>query len=191
MPHEETGEPPPTIRIEALPERTEEFQISWPQVLRIEHVLTPRLTVDWTKVDRLKIDAAHVAQIAELAPTVDGKPDTSQVTEIQLRDLAERFRYQKLVFEAARKLFEEEAPSWRGSRDCLLGQLIALVEQFVHSDRLVIAPDLFSQSEVHRRVLLALSMSPIVRHVKTAVREGNTQQRTLVLDEQAPIRSTG
>jgi type III restriction enzyme len=195
MPHEETGEPPPppppTIRVEALPERAEAMQISWPQVIRIEHVLTPKLTVDWTQVPVLDIDAAHIAQLAELAPSVDGKPDTTKMTEIQLRDLAEKFRYQKLVFETARKLFEEETPAWKGSRDFLLGQLIQLVETFIHSDRILITPNLFAQSELHRRVLLALSMSRIVQHVKTAIRGGNTQSRQLVLDVNWPIRSTG
>lgn len=195
MPHEEAGEPPPppppTIRVEALPERAEQYQISWPQVIRIEHVLTPRLTVDWSQVSALEIDAAHIAQLAEMAPSVAGKADTSKITEIQLRDLAENFRYQKLIFEAARKLFEEETPAWRGSRDFLIGQLIQIVEQFIRSDRLSITPNLFAQSDVHRRVLLALSMSRIVQHVKTAIRENNTQSRQLVLDENWPIRSTG
>jgi type III restriction enzyme len=195
MPHEETGEPPPPpptpIRVEALPERAEAMQISWPQVVRIEHVLTPKLTVDCSKVPVLPIDAAHVAQLAQLAPTVDGKPDTTRITEIQLRDLADRFRYQKLIFETARKLFEEETPAWKGSPDLLLGQLIHLVETFLHSDRLSITPILFAQSDLHRRVLLALSMSRIVQHVKTAIRQSNTQSRQLVLDENWPVRSTG
>lgn len=195
MPHEETGDPPPppppTIRVEALAERAERFQISWPQVIRIEHVLTPKLTVDWSSVPELQIDAAHIAQLAELAPTVDGKPDTTKVTEIQLRDLAVRFRYQKIVFEAARKVFEEERPAWRGSPDFLLGQLIQLIDVFVRSNRLSITPTLFAQSDLHRRVLLALSMARIVQHVKTAVRDGNTESRQLVLDENFPIRSTG
>jgi type III restriction enzyme len=195
MPHEETGEPPPppppVIRVEALPDRADAMQISWPQVIRIEHVLTPKLTVDWPKLPVLEIDAGHIAQLVQLAPAVDGKPDTTKVTEIQLRDLAEKFRYQKLIFEAARKLFEEETPGWRGSPDFLLGQLIKLVETFVHSDRLVITPNLFAQSDPHRRVLLALSMSKIVQHLKTGIRDGNTESRQLVLDENWPIRSTG
>jgi type III restriction enzyme len=195
MPHEEVGEtpppPPPTIGVEALAERADAMQISWPQVIRIEHVLTPKLSVDWSKVPVLTIDAAHIALLAELAPTVDGKPDITKVREIALRDLAEKFRYQKVIFETARKLFEDEKPAWRGSADFLLGQLIQLVEAFVHSDRLSIAPELFAQSDLHRRVLLALSMSRIVQHVKTAIRDGNAESRQLILDENWPIRSTG
>jgi type III restriction enzyme len=48
-----------------------------------------------------------------------------------------------------------------------------------------------AQSDLHRRVLLALSMSRIVQHVKSAVREGNTESRQLVMDDMFPIRSTG
>lgn len=195
MPHEEAGDPPPppppSIRVEALTDRADKFQILWPQVIRIEHVLTPRLELDWSKVERLEIDAASVVQIAEIAPQVDGRADTSKVTEIQLRDLAERFRYQKLAFEAARKLFEAERDAWRGDANVLFGQLIGLAEQFIRSNHLNITPNLFAQSDVHRRVLLALSMSKIVQHLKSALRESNTESRRLVLDENRPIRSTG
>src|SRR6185503_15187635 len=54
MPHEEAGAeaPPPVagVMIEALAERAESMQMSWPQVIRVEHVLTPRLSVDWSNV---------------------------------------------------------------------------------------------------------------------------------------------
>lgn len=194
MPHEEAGEPPPppppTIRIEALSERAERFQISWPQVIRIEHVLKPRLSVDWNRVARLEIDAAHIPLSADIAPTVDGKADLTKLTEIRLHELAEQFRYQRTVFETARKLFEAEAAGWRGSQDYLLGQLIHLVEEFVRSDRVAITPNLFAQSDLHRRVLLALSMSRIVQHIGAAIRAGNTESRELVLDDNGPVRST-
>lgn len=195
MPHEETGDPPPppppTIRVEALPDRAERFQISWPQVVRIEHVLTPTLTVDWTKVPKLDIDASHIPLSAEIAPTVDGKADLTKLTQIRLHELAEQFRLQKTIFESARKLFEGEASAWRGSPDFLLGQLIRLVEAFLDSGRIAITPNLFAQSDLHRRVLLALSMPRIVQHMTAAIRAGNTESRALVLDEAWPIRCTG
>jgi type III restriction enzyme len=196
MPHEEAdGTTAPTtnnnVSVEAVPARAGQFQISWPQVARIEHALAPRLAVDWSTVPLLKIEAAHIAQLAELAPVVAGKPDTSKIQEIDLRNLGEKFRLQKVIFEAARKLFAEEKPGWKGSPDVLLGQLVHLVDEFVRSDRLSIVPELFARNDLHRRVLLALSMSRIVQHVKTAVRDANTESRKLVLDENGPIRSTG
>jgi type III restriction enzyme len=195
LPHEETGEPPPppppVIKVEALTERADAYQISWPQVIRVEHVLAPKLALDWAKVPRLEIDAAQIPQIAELAPTVDGKADVSKVTAIDLNDLAEQNRYQTLAFKAARALFDGEVAGWTGQPEILLGQLVRLVEAFVRSDKVVIRPELFSYSEPRRRVLLALSMSRIVQHLRIAIRQENTQARHLVLDEASPIRSTG
>jgi type III restriction enzyme len=195
MPHEETGEPPPppppTIKIEPLIDRAASMQITWPQVSRIEHVLNPTLSINWKTLPTLTIDAAHIPQIAALAPTVAGKIDIERITEIQLQDLADRFRFQKIVFETARQLFAEEKPAWPGSPDHLLGQLIHLVEQFVHSPHIEIHPLLFSQEPKRRRVLLALSMSKIVQHLKNAVHSASTTSRQIVLDEQFPVRSTG
>lgn len=195
MPHEESGEPPPppppTITVEAIPERAATMQITWPQVTRIEHVLTPELKIDWATLPVLTINAAHIPQIAELAPTVDGKPDAGRVTEIQLKELAEQFRFQKIVFEAARQLFDEERSRWTGSADFLLAQLIGLVDQFIASDRIDIHPQLFSQDPMRRRVLMALSMSRIVQHMKGTIRRENTESQEIVLDEMFPTRSTG
>ncbi|MGI8424194.1 MAG: BPTD_3080 family restriction endonuclease [Chloroflexota bacterium] len=195
MPHEEAGDspppPPPMIRVEALKERAEQYQISWPQVIRIEHVLTPQLTVDWSKLEPLEIDAAYTPLSAEMAPTVGGKADITKLTTIELRDIAERFRVQTTIFKAARSIFEAARPAWPGSPDILLGQLVQLTDQFIRSDRLVIKPVLFSQSDVHRRVLMVLSMGKIVQYLKSAIRESNTESRQLVLDETFPIRSTG
>ena len=195
MPHEEpSNEPPPPAppltRIEPLPEREEQYGITWPQVIRVEHVLMPRLRLDWAQVEPLAINAANIPRIAELAPTLAGKADVSKVTEIQLRDLGEQFRYQRLAFDAARRLFAEERQQWKGTNDVLFGQLLRIAEEFIRSDRLQITPSLFQQSELHRRVLLALSMTSIVRHLATAIRESNTDSLRLVLDEAFPIRST-
>ena len=196
LPHEEAGEgtePPgkPAIRVEALPQREQEFAISWPQIVRIEHVLAPRLQLDWDKVKKLEIDAAHVPMIAELAPTVDGQADIERITSVDLLGLAERNRLQRTVFDGARQLFEGARGTWRGHEDVLLGQLIGLMDQFIRSDRIRILPELFANEDRHRRVLLALSMSRIVQHLRQAIQHDNAEYTQLVLDENQPIRSTG
>ncbi len=70
----------------------------------------------------------------------EGKPDVGKLTEIDLAELARKFRMQKIVFETARDIFEQMQPTWRGGRDDLLGQVIRLVERFVQSDRITIHP---------------------------------------------------
>ena len=83
--------------------------------------------------------------LAQLAPVVEGKPDVSRISEIDLDDLARRFRMQTIVFQTARDEFDQMAPTWTGSREVLLAQLVALVERFLTSDRVTITPELFNQ----------------------------------------------
>jgi type III restriction enzyme len=195
LPHE-GGEdvlpPPPTpkSRIEPVPDKRQ-FEITWPNVIRIEHTWTPRLTLDWPNLPTLRVEAAETAMLAQLAPVVEGKPDISRITEIDLNDLARRFRMQRITFEAARDVFDQMAPTWSGSREGLLAQLVGLVEAFLASDRLTISPELFNQDSLRRRLLLTLNMNRIVRHLWAAIRHENTQALTPIFDTERPIRSTG
>jgi type III restriction enzyme len=195
LPHE-AGEdvlsppPPPKSRIEPLLEKRR-FEITWPNVIRIEHTWTPRLTLDWPQVRPLRLEAAETATLAQLAPVVEGKPDVSRITEIDRDDLARRFRMQRIAFEAARDVFGQMAPTWSGSRENLLAQLVRLVETFLGSDRLTISPELFDQDSKRRPLVLTLNMNRIVRHLWAAIRHENTQGLTPVFDTERPIRSTG
>jgi hypothetical protein len=103
--------PPPKSKIEPLIEK-QAFEISWPNVMRIEHVYAPRLTLDLARVELLRINAAETATLAELAPVMEGKPDVTRLTEIQLDDLSRRFRFQRIVFETARDVYDR----WRIAR---------------------------------------------------------------------------
>lgn len=122
---------------------------------------------------------------------VEGKPDVSRITEIDLEDLARRFRMQKIVFETARDVFDQMAPTWQGSREVLIAQLVPLVETFLASDRVTISPAVFQEDQRRRRILLTLNMGRIVRHLWDAIRHENTQALTPVFDSERPIRGTG
>ena len=194
LPHEggESGPPkPPTPKtaIEPVPEKVQ-FEIKWPNIIRIEHVYRPRLSLDWERVDRLELNASETAQVAELAQIVDGKPDVSKLTSIDLEPLAREYRTQKIIFETARDVYDLMKPSWSGSRESLIAQLVKLVELFVLSDRLVITPPLFYQDDTARRLIITLNMTKVVQHVWDAVRVENTERLEPVFDRDHPIRST-
>jgi type III restriction enzyme len=182
--------PAPKSRIEALREKCE-FEITWPNVVRIENTWAQHLTLDRERVIPLRIEAAETATLAQLAPVVEGKPDVSRITEIDLEDLARRFRMQTIVFETARDVFDQMAPTWQGSREVLIAQLVPLVESFLTSDRVTISPALFQHDQRRRRILLTLNMGRIVRHLWDAIRHENTETLTPVFDSERPIRSTG
>ena len=195
LPHEggEDGPPPPPTpktAVEPDPARAE-FEIDWPNVVRIERVFQPTLTLDWAKARALELDAAQTAQVAEMAPVLEGKPDVSQISRIELERLAREFRTQRIIFETARDVFDQMKRTWQGSREVLLAQLVHIVEEFIRSDKIVISPPLFYQDELRRRLIITLNMSRVVQHVWEAVRQDNTERLTPVFDRDHPIRATG
>ncbi len=195
LPHEgrEDGPPPPPTpktAVEPDPAKAE-FEIRWPNVVRIERIYQPVLTVDWSRVPLLELDAAQTAQVAELAPILEGRPDVTKISRIELERLAREFRTQRIIFETARDVCDQMKQTWQGSREVLLAQLIRIVEQFIRSDRITINPPLFYQDELRRRLIITLNMSRVVQHVCDAVRQENTERLAPVFDRDRPIRSTG
>jgi type III restriction enzyme len=194
LPHEGDTTPrpptPPKTRIEPLKEREAEFAISWPNIIRIDRTYRRKLILDLSSIEPLRLNAAETAQLAELAPVVSGQPDFSKISEIDLQRLAERFRMQKIVFEASRDVYELISPSWQGNKERLLAQLIGLVEAFISSGKIDIDPPLFYQDELKRRVMLTLNMSKIVQHVFSKIVQDSSQALIPIFHQNRPIRST-
>ena len=195
LPHEggEDGPPPPPTpktAVEPDPAKAE-FEIRWPNVVRIDRIYQPALALDWENTRSLELEAAQTAQVAELAPILEGKPDVTKINRIELERLAREFRTQRIIFETARDVFDQMKRTWRGSREVLLAQLVQIVEEFIHSDRIAVSPPLFYQDDLRRRLILTLNMSRVVQHIWEAVRQKNTERLTLVFDRDHPIRSTG
>lgn len=194
LPHEDTGEiipipPSPKTPIEPDPKKRQ-YEISWPNIIRIDHVYRPELELDLDRVIPLELDAYNTAMLAELAPIVEGKPDVSRIATIQLEELGVKFRTQKIIFETARDIYDQMKPSWKGNKEYLLAQLIRLVEKFISSDRIRLTPRLFGEDELKRRILVTLNMNKVVQHIWEAIRFENTEALVPVFDTDHPIRST-
>lgn len=195
LPHEGGDGPPPPpsppkTAIEPVAVKAA-YEIRWPNIIRIDHVYQPQLSLDWDKVKLLQLDAGQTAKVAELAPIVEGKPDTTKVAEIDLQRLANEFRTQRIIFETARDVYDQMQTNWKGSKPFLLAQLVRLVEQFIKSNKIVITPPLFYQDDLKRRLIITLSMTKVVQHIWEAIRFHNTQRLEPVFDRDNPIRSTG
>ncbi|MFL5813745.1 MAG: BPTD_3080 family restriction endonuclease [Bdellovibrionia bacterium] len=181
--------PSPKIPIYPDPEKRD-FQIEWPNVLRVEHVLKPKLAVDISNVKVLELHAADIIELAELAPTIDGKPDLENIKTIDLEQLAGRIRTQKIIFETAVDVFERVRPSWSGNKPELLSQLIKIVEAFIRSDWITTSPASYAKDEFKKNLVITLSMSKVVQHIFEHVRFNNTESLVPVFDPQRPIMST-
>jgi len=196
LPHEGSAEdlPPPVTsgktRIEPLPERRALYEITWPNVIRIDHEYRPQLILEPGKSERLVLDAYETSTRAELAPILEGKPDLTRLTQIELEGLARRFRMQKIIFSAASDVYDQMKPTWKGNREYLLAQLIRLTESFMEGGSVVVDPPLFNQDELRRRIVLTLNMTKIVQHIWKALRFENTLSLVPIFDTDRPIRCT-
>ncbi len=190
---EEGGEPPappkPATQIEVVPERSR-FEITWPNVLRVETVVTPQLNIDWEAVKPLEIDPNSTRINVDIASALGGATDLTKVTRIQLEKLSKEFRLQRLIFLAAKETFLESRISFSGSTGYLAMQMVKMVEQFLESN-LVNMPLLFESDEIRRQILIAMNMNDVVNHVLTYVTEQSTERLILVFNDDNPIGMTG
>lgn len=180
--------PRPSTQIESLASRND-LEIRWPNVVRVETVVRPTLTIDWEKVEDLVLDPSQIPVQADLAPALGGASDLSKVQTIDLELMPQSFRLQRLVFQAARKEFNDLRGGFGGANELLIFQLIRLTEEFFESPRLVI-PSLFHQDPLRKRILIGLSIDRVVQHLLRFVTAQNAERVEPVFDEEMPIGST-
>jgi type III restriction enzyme len=182
--------PPPKTVIEPVKEK-EEHEIMWPNILRVDHIYRSQLIVDIDKVARIELDPYESITEANLAAIIAGKPNPAALSEIDLKEIGEKFRLQTIIFETAKRIYNYEKPNWQGRQELFLVQLIRIVERFITSDKISIRNDLFRQGELRRRILTMLNLNKIIQHIWEAIRTENTVKLLPVFDIENPIRSTG
>jgi type III restriction enzyme len=166
-----------------------EHEITWPNVVRVEYTLKPKLEIDWSAVEPYVIDPTTVPIRAEIAPALGGAEDFSKVTEINLEVLPEEFRLQRLTFLGAQRAAEQIAQGYPGRRDYLATQLIHIIEKFITSDNLQIK-GMGAEATIRRRVLIGQCLDPIIQHLLGHLSIQNRETTEIVFDDN-PIGRTG
>jgi len=194
LPHEGGDGPPPPpptpkTKIEPVIEK-QNHEISWPNVIRIDHVYKPKLELDISKVKSLELDPTESITNAELAAIISGKPNPAALTEIDLKKIGEENRMQTIIFKTAQAIYNYEKPAWRGRKEIMLAQLIRIIESFINSNKIKIKSDLFNTDEIRKRILIMLNMNKVIQHIWSEIRSSNTSVLEPVFDNDNPIRST-
>jgi type III restriction enzyme len=197
LPHEGSADAPPPpppsgkTRIEPLPERRAQYEIAWPNIIRIDHEYKPLLKLDTDKLRPLVLDVYKNPRIAELAPMIDGKPDFTKLKDIDLDGLAQRYRMQRIVFQVASEVYDTMEKTWKTNREYLLAQLVRLVEKYIEAGGVRLDPPIFNNDDKRRRLVLTMDMTKIVQHLWEAIRYENALTLEPIFDSERPIRSTG
>lgn len=199
LPHEKsegTPPPPPKPKTRIYPDDDKkQYQITWPNIVRINHAYTPKLTLDVSQVKRIELRPEDTPSTAYLAPFLDGKP-FSKLTEINLADekveeILKVLRRQRLIFEISRDIYDQMKPHWQGNKEYLLIQLVKIVEDFIDSNKIFIYSLAYREDDLRRRLLILLNMNKIVTHLFNAIKFENTQQVAPIFNKEMPLKSTG
>lgn len=200
LPHEGNGESTtggsekPKTRIEPLKDR-KEFEIAWPNVIRINREYRQKLSLNMSHMDKLTVNANEVRLAAQLAPVVDGKTDLSKCIDIDLEKLDDKLRLQSIIFKEAAEVYEQMAQKtvWQkaGTAYGLFGQVVSLVDQFWKSDKFSVYPPSFSNNVLRKKIAAMLSMSRVVQHIWRFIEAEQTEKRVPIIDQAKKMCSTG
>lgn len=166
-----------------------QYEISWPNIERIDRTYFPRLSIDWEKVEPLTINPEDTPMIVDIAPVIDGKPHVDKISTIDIEELGKKNRLQTSAFKITRDVYEKFKPEWKGNKEYLLFQIVKLVESFLESGKIIIANTTYEE-ELRRRVLIALNMTKIVHHIWSVITFQNIESVALTFNKEKPIRST-
>src|SRR3990167_308133 len=92
LPHEggdDNPPPPPKPKTQIEPVKEKErFALSWPNVIRVDHVYKSSLIIDFDKLKPIELDPYESITSAEMAAILEGKPNRAgELSEIDLKEI--------------------------------------------------------------------------------------------------------
>lgn len=181
--------PKPKFQIEPTKEKSN-YKISFPNILRIDTIYKSSLKIDYTAVKPIEINPENTITEVEMGGVISGDITPAAMSDIDIKQFAERYRLQSVIFRVATNIFGIEKHNWKGNQYDFLSQLLKLTEEFLKSDRIVIKNNLFNRDTVRKNILLTLNISRIIQHFWVAIKDQNAAILSPVFDAEKPIRST-
>lgn len=178
---------PPKTKVEPVLER-EDKEIRWPNVLRVERKLSYFLKVDLDQIDPLILSAEHTPTLVEVAPVVEGKPDISKISRVNLEHLAQKNRFESEVMRAVAQLVERNQENWSGDKSSKFTQLYRIVEDFVESPKLQLKGP--KNDANFDYIIITLNMQKIVEHLQQFIQQNSHEEPAPIYNQTHPIKST-
>ena len=156
-------------------------EITWPNVVRVEILAKPTLSIDMDKVPPLVVSAKNIDMTVTVAPMLEEmRPMVDRASEITLIDALDRMRLQTIIFHTVRDIYRNISSPWPGNDVAeIFAQIERITDNFVHSDKIRIV-DMPDDLEVRKSLVLMLNMRSIVDHVSAAIRSSTTTVKRLV-----------
>lgn len=182
--------PSPQTQIHVRSDKAQ-YSLEWPNVIRTDIEIKDELILDLDNIPPLSIGETTFISRADLAPFLGDRLYEGLSETIDLNTINnDEMRLQTAIFRAAAVLYEEEWAS-KGTRMCIMGQLIKAIEKFINSPRLVVLLDSCKDRNSPRfRALVFINIGRIINHIREYLTIVNTERKTIVLDSNRPVRST-
>ena len=173
-------------------ENRREYVISWPDVEGVEYVYRQKLRLNAGEVPELVLNAGDAVVDAQIAPVLDGKVDLTKCSNVEIVSVYESMRYQRIIFEAAGKVYDKCSEHWQkeGVKLGQIGQVINLVRKYLREGRIRIEPELFGTDRMRRKIVLAVNMERIIMHIWGHITSENVEQVLPLLPQGKKERST-
>ena len=197
LPLEDTEEkspsPKPSTHIKPSVSK-QKYAIEWPNVTRINYTRKPKLIIDWDSVKPLLIDAVKIITEMNLEAVIDGKSYSEVSQRIGIEGINESTRLQTIIFQIAKNIYTRDGfPEWKHNPYEFISQLVPLIEEFIHSEKLDIKGISKDLLDKKNNIILMLSITRIINHLWDAIQDASKnseEEPILEFDEENPILST-
>lgn len=197
LPHEDDGTgptpplPPKPVTEIKVKDNAEQYEITWPNVLRIDRVMGYPLAEGVQNIPPLSLDAASVILSAEMHSVVDGKANLSELTRIDLDKIMNCYRLQTVLFKTAGAMYDGLKDEWKtsASKTVVVGTLYKIAEAFIAGGGVDCNSALFAD-EKQKSAVLSVCCPKIVEHIIKNIKVQSTESVTVTVDKARPVCST-
>ena len=174
------------------PEKSQ-YEISWPNVERIDYQLRPELKIDFKKMPIFTVDVSSIPKIQELAPVIDGKPRYEDIETTSLQEFFEREyepdRMQTLILRATVQVYDKTTYEWKKGilKSYAIRMIFPIVEQFINSSKFKIKPN---YEKERKALIVMMKMNEIVNKVYSLIQKDSIEELSVIYNTDSQFSST-
>ena len=190
----DTGKAEETPRNCIFPEPEKiQYEITWPNVERIDYQLRPELKIDFKAMPVFTVDVSSIPKVQELAPVIDGKPRYEDIETTSLQEFFEEKyqpdRMQTLMLRITTQIYDKSQHEWKKGilKHYAIKMIFQLVEQFINSSKFKIKP---SYEKERKGLIVMIKMNEIVNKVFNLIQKYSIEELSVIYDEDSKFSST-
>ena len=163
-----------------------EYEITWPNIKKVERELKPELKIDFRKMEIFRADVSSIPRINEIAPVIDNKPRYEDIAVTKLQEFFEKNyqpdRMQTLILKMTGEVYEKLNFDWQKKilKKEAIKQIFRLIEKFIESHKFKIIPE---YEKERKDLIVMIKMNEIVNKVFNLIQRDSVEKLTVIYDQ--------